>query len=182
MAHVREIETDRLMLRQWRDSDYPPYACMCADAETMCYFPRVLSEEESFSMAERNRALIDVRGWGLWAVEYKPTKQFIGFLGLHVPTVELPFSPCVEIGWRLERHHWGNGLATEGAKAVLDFAFDDLALPEVVSFTSLNNKRSERVMQKLGMVRDALTFQHPALPEGHELREHVLYRKKHPGR
>lgn len=103
MAHVREIETDRLMLRQWRASDYPPYARICADAETMRYFPRVLSEEESFSMAERNRALIDVRGGGLWAVEYEPTKQFIGFLGLHVPTVELPFSPCVEIGWLIRQ-------------------------------------------------------------------------------
>jgi RimJ/RimL family protein N-acetyltransferase len=177
MTHVHEIETERLWLRQWQEPDFPAFAVMCADAETMRYFPSVLTREESWQSAQRYRELIRSRGWGLWAVEYKPSQQFIGFLGLHVPSVELPFSPCVEIGWRLQRDHWGKGLATEGAKAVLDFAFDELALPEVVSFTSLHNHRSERVMQKLGMVRDELTFQHPAVPEGHALREHVLYRK-----
>lgn len=177
MTHVRELETQRLLLRQWRDSDYSAFALMSADAETMRYFPSTLTEQESHSMADRCRALIEQRGWGFWVAEYKATQEFIGFIGLHVPSAELPFSPCVEIGWRLARHAWGKGLATEGATAVLDFAFRGLGLSEVVAFTALNNSRSERVMQRLGMVRDALSFEHPSLPEGHALRKHVLYRK-----
>ncbi|WP_343034149.1 GNAT family N-acetyltransferase [Comamonas jiangduensis] len=114
---------------------------------------------------------------GGWAAENKASKEFIGWIGLHVPSAELPFAPCVEIGWRLARHAWGKGLATEGASAALDFAWHELGLSEVVAFTTLGNKRSERVMQRLGMVRDALTFEHPALPQGHPLRAHVLYRK-----
>lgn len=177
MKRVRELETTRLLLRQWKDADYPAFARMSADAETMRYFPSVLTENESRAMADRCRALIEARGWGFWAAENKSSKEFIGWIGLHVPSAELPFAPCVEIGWRLARHAWGKGLATEGASAALDFAWHELGLSEVVAFTTLGNKRSERVMQRLGMVRDALTFEHPALPQGHPLREHVLYRK-----
>ncbi|WP_286998836.1 MULTISPECIES: GNAT family N-acetyltransferase [Comamonas] len=177
MKRVRELETTRLLLRQWKDADYPAFARMSADAETMRYFPSVLTENESRVIADRCRALIEERGWGFWAAENKASKEFIGWIGLHVPSAELPFAPCVEIGWRLARHVWGKGLATEGASAALDFAWHELGLPEVVAFTTLGNKRSERVMQRLGMVRDALTFEHPALPQGHPLREHVLYRK-----
>ena len=180
MAHVQELETERLLLRQWKDSDYLAFALMSADAETMRYFPRVLSEHESHAMAERCRELINQRGWGFWAAESKASKEFIGFVGLHIPSDELPFSPCVEVGWRLMRHAWGKGLATEGATAVLDVAFFDLGLTEVVAFTALSNSRSERVMQRLGMLRDERTFEHPALPEGHPLRKHVLYRKTPP--
>ncbi|MEZ2740850.1 GNAT family N-acetyltransferase [Comamonas jiangduensis] len=177
MKRVRELETTRLLLRQWKDTDYPAFARMSADAETMRYFPSVLTENESRVIADRCRALIESRGWGGWAAENKASKEFIGWIGLHVPSAELPFAPCVEIGWRLARHAWGKGLATEGASAALDFAWHELGLSEVVAFTTLGNKRSERVMQRLGMVRDALTFEHPALPQGHPLRAHVLYRK-----
>lgn len=174
---MRKLETERLLLRQWRDSDYHPFALMSADAETMRYFPSVLTAEQSREIADRCRELINQRGWGFWAVEVKATNEFAGFIGLHVPCAELPFSPCVEVGWRLARNFWGEGLATEGAQAALDFAFHELSLPEVVAFTAVSNKRSERVMQKLGMVRDEKTFEHPSLPEGNALRQHVLYRK-----
>lgn len=177
---MRELETARLLLRQWKDSDYPAFALMSADAETMRYFPSTLTEAQSRNMAIRCRELINQRGWGFWAVEHKASKEFIGFLGLHVPCAELPFSPCVEIGWRLARDFWGLGLATEGANAALEFAFRELSLPEVVAFTALSNKRSERVMQRLGMARDEMTFEHPGIPEGHALQRHVLYRKKAP--
>lgn len=180
--HVRELETERLLLRQWRDADYPAFALMSSDAETMRYFPSVLTEEQSRSLADRCRALIHQRGWGFWAVEVKASNEFAGFIGLHVPSADLPFSPCVEVGWRLARDFWGKGFATEGARAALDFAFQELSLSEVVSFTALSNKRSEKVMQRLGMVRDENTFDHPGLPEGHALRQHVLYRKKQPDR
>lgn len=174
---MQELETERLLLRQWKDSDYPAFARMSADAETMRYFPSVLTDAQSRDIADRCRELIDQRGWGFWAVEVKASNDFAGFIGLHVPSAELPFSPCVEIGWRLARDFWGQGLATEGAQAALDFAFHELSLAEVVAFTTLSNTRSQRVMQRLGMVRSEKTFEHPGLPEGHELRQHVLYRK-----
>lgn len=177
-GYVRTLETQRLLLRQWKESDYPAFAHMSADAETMRYFPSVLTDEQSRDIADRCRELINQRGWGFWAVEVKETNEFAGFIGLHVPSAELPFSPCVEVGWRLARDFWGQGFATEGAQAALDFAFVELALTEVVAFTALKNKRSERVMQRLGMVRDEKTFEHPQVPEGHALRQHVLYRKK----
>ena len=174
--HVYEIETDRLRLRQWRDSDLPVFAMMNADAETMRYFPSTFTVEQINSMAKRCRELIEMRGWGFWAAEEKTTETFVGFIGLHVPSLEFPCSPCVEIGWRLVKTAWGKGLATEGATAVLSFAFEKLALTEVVSFTALTNNRSERVMKRLGMQRDEFTFENPSIPLGHPLREHVLYR------
>ncbi|MCD2513415.1 GNAT family N-acetyltransferase [Comamonas endophytica] len=176
MGQIHELETRRLLLRQWRDSDSARFAQMNADAETMRHFPAVLTVQESNAMAQRCRELIAQRGWGFWAVEEKVSGEFVGFTGLHVPTAELPFSPCVEIGWRLNRSFWGKGYATEGAGAALVFAFDSLGLAEIVSFTALGNTRSERVMQRLGMHRDEQTFEHPALPMHHPLREHVLYR------
>lgn len=174
--NVHEIETKRLRLRQWQDSDYPIFARMNADAETMRFFPATLSVEQSNAMAQYCRDLIEQQGWGVWAVEEKATATFIGFTGLHRPTDELPFSPCIEVAWRLVKTAWGNGFATEGADAALSFAFAQLAVPEIVSFTTLDNAPSERVMQRLGMRRDAQTFEHPSLPSGHPLREHVLYR------
>ena len=171
-----ELETPRLRLRQWRESDREPFAALNADAEVMEFFPALLDRPASDAMAERCEALIAQRGWGLWAVELRGSAPFIGYVGLHKPTAELPFNPCVEIGWRLARPHWGRGLATEAARAALAFAFDTLELPEIVSFTSLPNLRSQAVMRRLGMLRDAATFQHPSVPVGSALREHCLYR------
>lgn len=176
MAHIHEIETERLLLRQWQPFDFSAFAKLNADEEVMRFFPARLTEQESNAMAQRCHGLIEQRGWGFWATQEKCSNSFVGFIGLHVPTADLPFSPCVEIGWRLARHSWGKGLATEGASAALSFAFNELSLSEVVAFTTLSNERSERVMKRLGMHRDELTFQHPSLPEGHPLREHCLYR------
>ena len=181
MSHIHEIETERLRLRQWKDSDKPVFALMSADAETMRYLPEMLSEEESNAMAQRCHELIEQRGWGFWAAEEKATGSFVGFIGLHIPIAELPFSPCVEIGWRLSRSVWGRGFATEGASAALEFAFEQLLLSEVVSFTAVGNARSERVMKRLGMQREPRNFQHPAVSQGHPLREHCLYRAFAPG-
>lgn len=176
MTRIHELDTARLRLRQWQQSDRAALARMNQDAEVMRHFPAMLSEPESDALAQRCSDLIEARGWGFWAAQDKATGSFIGFIGLHVPAAALPFSPCVEIGWRLAAAWWGKGLATEGARAALAFAFEELRLPEVVSFTALSNTRSERVMQRLGMRRDEATFLHPALPEGHSLREHCLYR------
>ena len=174
------LRTPRLLLRPWRDSDLAPFAALNTDAEVMRHFPEPLSRAQSDALAQRSRALIEARGWGFWAVERRDNGAFAGFLGLHTPSTDLPFAPCVEIGWRLARAHWGQGLATEGARAALDFGFEQLGLPEIVAFTALGNTRSEAVMQRLGMRRDAATFGHPALAPGHPLREHVLYRLRRP--
>ncbi len=174
------LETARLRLRQWRPSDRAPFAALNADPEVMRHFPALLDEAASTAMAARCALLIEVRGWGFWAAEERDSGAFLGFIGLHTPSAALPFSPCVEVGWRLARAHWGRGFATEGARAALDFAFERLGLDEVVSFTALSNRRSEAVMRRLGMRRDSATFMHPDLPEGHPLREHCLYRIARP--
>lgn len=171
-----EPETPRLHLRQWRTEDYVSLAALNADREVMRYFPRKLTKAESDAMADQCAALIGKKGWGLWAVETKADSEFIGFVGLHEPTVALPFSPCVEIGWRLHRRAWGKGYATEAARAAFQVGFDTLAFPEIVSFTALSNRRSRAVMERLGMVEDTLTFCHPSVPDDSPLRIHCLYR------
>jgi RimJ/RimL family protein N-acetyltransferase len=172
-----EITTQRLVLRPWCDGDLPPFAAMNADPRVMEFLPQPLDRTESDALAERIRAAFDIRGFGLWAVEVKGEAGFIGFLGLAVPKFEAPFTPCIEIGWRLAYEHWGKGYATEGARAVLSFAFERLALPEVVSFTTPANKRSWRVMERIGMTRSPdEDFDHPRLALGHPLRRHLLFR------
>jgi RimJ/RimL family protein N-acetyltransferase len=176
MTEIIELETDRLRLRQWKPADRELFAKLNADLQVMEFFPNVLSQEESDAMADRIQALIEQQGWDLWAVEIKNTQQFIGYVGLHVPTYELPFNPCVEVGWRLAHEHWGQGYAPEAALEALKFGFESLNLSEIVSFTALNNHRSQRVMEKIGMQRSPETFQHPGVPIGGKLREHCLYR------
>lgn len=170
-----QLETSRLRLRLWRDEDFAPFAALNADPQVMAHFPATLDRAESDVLAARCQSLIEAQGWGFWATEIKASGDFIGFVGLHRPIAELPFSPCVEIGWRLARPFWGQGYASEAARAALSFAFNDLALAEVVAFTSLESRRSQAVMERLGM-RRAENFEHPALPPGHPLREHCLYR------
>lgn len=172
---IIEPETDRLLLRQWRDSDKEPFSALNADPRVMEYFPSILSKTESDSVADRCKSLIADRGWGFWAVELKESKRFIGFVGLHVPSDDLPFSPCVEIGWRLGYEHWGKGYATEAALKSLYVGFQLLMLDEIVSFTALSNLRSQAVMKRIGMTITE-TFEHPALPYESPLRQHCLYR------
>jgi RimJ/RimL family protein N-acetyltransferase len=176
------IRTPRLLLRTWRDEDLAPFAALNADPEVMEYFLRPLERAESDAAAGRIRDHFDRHGFGLWAVEVPGIADFIGFVGLAVPGFKAHFTPCVEIGWRLARAHWGQGYATEAARAVLDFGFRELALDEIVSFTTVANRRSRAVMERIGLSRSpADDFDHPAVPEGHPLRRHVLYRARRPG-
>ena len=168
------LHTERLLLRQWRLEDLPLFAALNADPEVMAHFPATLRPDESDAFAERIRGLIAEHGWGFWAVERKADGAFLGFVGLHQPD-DLPFAPCTELGWRLARPFWGQGYATEAARACRDFAFEALGIEELVAFTAVGNARSQAVMRRLGMVEDGL-FEHPALPAGHRLRTHVLYR------
>jgi RimJ/RimL family protein N-acetyltransferase len=143
----------------------------------MEFFPSRLSRVESDALADRIQEHFREQGFGLWAIEIPDVAPFIGFAGLTVPRFSARFTPCVEVGWRLAFEHWGRGYATEAARVALAYGFGSLALSEVVSFTSTGNHRSRAVMERLGMRRDpADDFDHPALPESHPLRRHVLYR------
>lgn len=170
---------EHLILRQWQDSDLDRFAEMNADPEVMRYFPAVATREESAAALERLRRTIDERGWGFWAVEVD--RVFAGFTGLNIPNFQAPFTPCTEIGWRFRREFWGRGLAQRAAREALRFGFETLKLAEIVSFTAEINTPSRRLMERLHFVRDEDgDFDHPAIPEGHELRRHVLYRLKNP--
>jgi ribosomal-protein-alanine N-acetyltransferase len=171
------LRTARLVLRPWRDSDLAPFATLNADAVTMEYFPSTLSRAESDRLALAAQAAIAERGFGLWAVEAPAVADFIGFVGLSVPSYETPFTPCVEVGWRLARPFWRRGFATEGARAALRDGFERLGLAEIVSFAAVHNQRSRRVMERVGMKRSPDDdFDHPRVPMDHPLRRHVLYR------
>jgi|SRR5215469_7861790 len=171
------LQTARLMLRPWRPEDRLPYAALNADPLVMEHYPQVLSREESDASAARIEAALDAQRFGLWAVEIPDVCPFVGYVGLAEPRFVARFTPCVEIGWRLAREHWGRGYATEAATAVCDYAFGPLGLGQLVSFTAPANWRSRRVMETLGMRRDEQDdFDHPDLAPGHPLRRHVLYR------
>ena len=175
------LTTDRLLLRRWRDSDREVFARINADPRVMEFMPALLSRDESDRLVDRIEDHFSEHGFGLWAAELRDDHAFIGFIGLAVPTFHATFTPCVEIGWRLSADHWGKGLATEGARAVVREAFDTLKIKELVSFTVPSNVRSRRVMQKLGMTHNAADdFDHPNLATGHPLRRHVLYRLRRP--
>jgi len=181
MYVARELRTHRLYLRRWRATDREPFATLNADARVMEHFPAPLSREESDALAARIESHFEQHGFGLWAVEVAGIVPFAGFVGVSIPRFEAHFSPCVEIGWRLDPKYWGRGYATEGGRAVVDFGFEQLRLSEIVSFTSPGNLRSRRVMERLGMTHNpADDFDHPSLPERHPLRRHVLYRLVRP--
>jgi ribosomal-protein-alanine N-acetyltransferase len=175
MTKQYEFESDRLGFRLWKDEDYEPFAKMNANPVVMKYFPRTLTKEQSDQFIGRIMNHFKEHGYGLWAVEIKDTGEFIGYLGFYTATFEAEFTPCVEIGWRLDNKFWNKGYATEGAKRCLDYGFKSLGFQEVFSFTSLLNKPSVNVMKKIGL-KEHRTFLHPALCEGHPLREHVLYK------
>lgn len=183
-SNANLIRTPRLILRRWRESDLAPFAEMNADPLVMEYFPALLARAESDALAARIEAGFDKNGFGLWALEIPEDSSagveeapFIGHTGLSVPSFAAPFTPCVEVGWRLAHAHWGKGYASEAARAALRFGFESAGLAEIVSFTAVANARSRRVMEKIGMTRDpAEDFEHPSLPPGHPLSLHVLYR------
>jgi len=171
------LNTERLLLRPWLEADREPFRRMNTDPRVMEFFPKMLSSEESDQLFERIQRHFDEHGFGFWAAELRQDQSFVGFVGLAVPRFEAHFMPAVEIGWRLRAEAWGRGLATEGARAALRYGFATLGLDAIVSFTVPANRRSRRVMEKLGMTHDERDdFDHPLLPEGHSLRRHVLYR------
>jgi RimJ/RimL family protein N-acetyltransferase len=176
-----EVRTERLLLRRWRAADRAPFAALNADPRVMEFFPGPLSRADSDALAARVEEHFATHGFGPWAVEVPDALPFAGFVGLSVPAFAAAFTPCVEIGWRLDPALWGRGYATEAARAALAVGFAQIGLAEIVAFTVPANVRSRRVMEKVGMTHDpADDFDHPALPGGHPLQRHVLYRMQSP--
>ncbi len=177
MTLKKYLETPRLVLRDWCDADVEPWSRMSADPRMMEFFPETYDRARSESSAAAMRAQLEADGYGWWAVEVKGGPAFAGIIALQLVPAEMPFAPAMEVGWRLAFEVWGHGLATEGARAALSFAFERLRRDEVVALTAATNLRSQRVMQNLAMSRDpAEDFEHPKLEPGHPLRKHVLYR------
>lgn len=171
------LQTDRLLLRPWIQEDEKPFIEMNQDPRVMEFFPSLLSADESLSYIKKYTDHFKKYGWGFWVTVLKGSCEFIGFIGLRYDDFEAPFTPCVEIGWRLKSQFWGNGYATEGAKAALKFGFKTLQLKEIISFTYENNHRSRMVMERLSMKHNPVDdFNNPKLPKDHWLSRHVLYR------
>lgn len=174
---VPQLRTERLVLRGWRDEDLEVFAAMNADAEVMRHFPATLDRAASDELAGRIRERWADRRPSLWAVEVPGVAPFVGFVGLFEPNFDAPFTPAVEVGWRLARAHWGRGYAPEAAVAALRYWFEVFGLDSIVSFTVPANTASQRVMHKIGLRRVTEgDFDHPSLPPGHPMRRHVLYR------
>jgi RimJ/RimL family protein N-acetyltransferase len=175
------LETERLILRPWRDEDRAPYAAMVGDPYVRRFYLVTMNREQADAAIDTYIEYLQRDGFGLLAVERKSDGAFIGDVGLVPVVMPIRGNPPVEIGWLLGQQYWGNGYAVEAARAWIDVAFNKLALPEIVAWTAVSNLPSQRVMQKLGMTHDpADDFLHPKVPEGHPLRPHVLYRLKRP--
>lgn len=173
------LRTPRLILREWRDSDAEPFAAMSADPEVMRYLVSFPDRTAVDAWITQARTHLDEHGFGKFVVEFPGEVTFAGVVGLDHVGFNLPFTPAVEVLWRLARPFWGRGFATEAARAAIDDGFGRLGLEEIVAYTVIDNRRSRDVMERLGMTRDAIDdfdFVHPRLPPGHKLRQHLLYR------
>ena len=171
------IVTDRLVLRRWADADRPAFAAINGDSRVHDWLGGPISAEASDALIDRINAGIDLQGFGLWAAERRADGRLAGMIGLsRVAAGDLPVGPCVEIGWRLHPDVWGQGLASEGARAALDWGFGPGALKEILAFTAETNLASQAVMRRIGMAPDpALDFDHPRLAQDHPLRRHVVW-------
>jgi RimJ/RimL family protein N-acetyltransferase len=174
---VVTLQTARLILRGWRDTDLAPFAAMSEDPEAMRYYPAIPDQASSDAIADYIRTSLAANGFGLWAVEIPDEAAFIGYVGMVETGFDAPFTPAIELSWRLARPFWGGGYATEAAIAVLDHAFGAIGFHDVVAYTVPENRRSRRVMERLGMWHDrAGDFDDPRLAAGDRLRSQVLYR------
>ncbi|MGA3361878.1 MAG: GNAT family protein [Solirubrobacteraceae bacterium] len=176
-ARAPSLETERLRLRGWQACDREPYAALNADPGVREFFPEALTRAQSDAQIAVFQDHFAQHGFGMWALELREGGGLIGFTGMDLATYDAPFAPAIEIGWRLARSAWGNGYATEAARAALAFGFEELELEEIVACTTPANIRSRAVMERIGMTRDRREdFDHPEVAAGHPLCRHVLYR------
>ena len=174
-----EIRTNRLLMRRWRSADLKPFAALNGDPETMRFFPDTLDRATSDAFVQRIEWRFDQQGYGLWALELAATGEFIGYTGLDPLPDGVPGAGGTEIGWRVDRHFWHLGYATEAARAAVAVAFDGADLPELWSMTAVLNEPSQAVMRRIGMV-EVGRFDHPRVPAGHAVRPHVMYHLARP--
>lgn len=176
---TKPLETERLILREWKKSDIDLFVRINRDPLIMEYFPRTLDEKATRTLVERFEKHFKKYGYGFYALELKENSKFIGFVGISHVEIDVPFKPAIEIAWRLDYEYWGQGYATEAASEVLRYAFTELGLKDIVAYTVFDNTRSIHVMEKLGMEHDPKgDFSYPKLPDDHPLSRHVLYRLK----
>lgn len=168
------FESHRLIFRDWIDSDLSEFCIMNKDDKVMEFFPKTLDEDGTYSFCETIQKEFSEYGYGLYAGETKVDNEFIGFIGFHWAEFKSPFTPCIEIGWRLKYEAWGKGYAAEGAKACLKYGTEILKFDKVYSFTSKVNLKSENVMKKIGLIK-LDEFEHPNIKEGSPLKRHILY-------
>lgn len=173
------LETERLLMRRWRESDREPFAALNGDPGTLAFFPATLSRAESDALVERIEARFDADGYGLWALEVKESGQFIGFTGLAPLRADVPHGGGTEIGWRLARSAWHRGYATEAARTARDAAFGGIGLAELWSMTAVLNAPSQAVMRRIGMT-EVTRFEHPGVPDGSPVKPHVMYHLARP--
>lgn len=176
MEYAYVFESERLGFRRWQASDREPFAAMNANPDVMEFFPNTLNRAESDALVDRIEAHFEEIGYGLWAVERKEDGAFIGFIGLLDVNFDISVKGATEIGWRLDQQFWKRGYATEGAKACLDYAFQELGKTAIYSFTAAINLPSITVMKRIGMEK-VDEFDHPRVAEGSPLKRHVLYKK-----
>lgn len=175
------IETERLILRGWRDADVAPFYAMGNDPEVMRYLGPPMSRADAQEAGERQNALIAIHGYCFWAIGRKQDGEFLGFCGLKPGPEGTPIHNKIEIGWRLRRDAWGAGYAKEAAVASLAWGWANIDAPEILAMTNIDNTRSWGLMERLGMTRDhAADFDHPAVPVGNPLRPHIIYRIARP--
>jgi RimJ/RimL family protein N-acetyltransferase len=179
LARFDRIRTDRLLMRRWIESDRSPFAALNADPETMRYFPATIDRVASDAFVEVIEARFELHGYGLWALEVVETGQFIGFTGLNPMPDDVPGAGGLEVGWRLARHAWHLGYATEAANAAVDVAFGGVGLAEIWSMTAVLNEPSQAVMRRIGLTEVA-RFDHPRIQPGDPLRPHVTYHLSRP--
>jgi RimJ/RimL family protein N-acetyltransferase len=170
------FQSERLGFRLWQSTDIQPLATLCADPEVMRYFLNPLTTPQAEALCHKIVNQFEQHGYGPYAVELLDNGAFIGFIGFAYCEMDTDFAPCTEILWRLSKEYWGHGYAPEGAQACIAYRSSRLGTKEIYSFTATLNKPSERVMQKIGMVKKG-EFDHPNVPEGHKLQRHVLYKK-----
>lgn len=176
---TKTLETERLILREWRPEDREAFARMNADPMVMEFLPRIMDKDSSDKLMGRFTEHFKKYGYGPYAIELKETGEFVGFVGLRNVEFKSAFTPAVEIAWRLDYEYWGKGYATEAGRRVIEHAFKELKLPEIVAFTVYDNSRTMHIMEKLGMKRDEKgDFDYPTLPKGHPFGKFALYRLK----
>jgi RimJ/RimL family protein N-acetyltransferase len=176
-----ELHTDRLLMRRWRESDRGPFAALNGDPETLKFFPVTLDRAASDALVDRIEDRFERQGFGLWALEVTATGQFIGFTGLNPMPDDVPGAGGMEIGWRLARHAWHLGYATEAARAALAVAFGGAGLSEIWSMTAVLNEPSQAVMRRIGLTEIA-RWDHPRIAAADPLRPHVTYHLARPER